>query len=121
MKRNAHLSLIGVICRLGPNDEGGEKASTQWEEIFGIPRSRDLAAFTNARLGFIPFEEGQREGIVSVSIGVSSETKRQEIFKRAQEKGIVHGKWPNQWLEMFGIKWRFSLTGNENDGAQSKL
>ena len=121
MKRNAHLSLVGVVCRLGPNDEGGEKASTQWEEIFGVPRSRDLAAFTNARLGFIPHEEGQREGIVSISIGVSGEQKRQEIFKRAENRGIVHGGYPNQWVEMFGITWRFTLTGNVGDQAQSKL
>ena len=121
MKRHAHLSLLGVVCRLAPNDWGAEKAATQWEEIFGIPRSRDLAAFTNARLGFLHGKEGQPEGIMSISIGVKGETKRNEIFKRAEERGVLDGdEQSRNFVNMLGVRWNFVLTGSD-DEPQSKL
>src|ERR1700761_8378370 len=63
MKKHAHLSLLAAVCRLAPGDWGSELASTQWEQTFGVPRSRDLIQFTNARIGFVHGEEGKREGI----------------------------------------------------------
>ena len=58
MKRSEHLSLEGCVLRLQPGDYDHEAASRQWEETFGVARSRDLLAFTNARLGFTPGREG---------------------------------------------------------------
>ena len=46
MKRRLYLHLHGVVCRLAPGDVDHEAASREWE-TFGIPRSRDLLAFTN--------------------------------------------------------------------------
>lgn len=120
MKRNSHLSLLGVVCRLAPNDGDGETAATQWEQIFGAPRSRDLVAFTNARLGFIHGEEGKPDGIVSISIGINSDVKRQAVFQRAEERGLFETDGSSRWINMFGIKWYFALTGND-DKSQSKL
>lgn len=120
MKRNSHLSLLGAVCRLAPQDGNGEEAATQWEQIFGIPRSRDLVAFSNARLGFIHGEEGKPDGIVSISIGVNSEEKRDGIFERAGERGLLENDGSSRWVNMLGIKWYFSLTGNDNK-PQSKL
>ncbi len=120
MKRNAHLSLLGAACRLSPSDGSGESAATQWEEIFGVPRSRDLIAFTNARIGFIHGEEGEPDGIVSISIGVSDERRRDEIYKRAEGRGLFENDGWSRWVDMLGIKWYFSLTSND-DGKQSKL
>lgn len=120
MKRNGHLSLLGVVCRLGPNDGDGESAATQWEQIFGIPRSRDLVAFTNARLGFMRGEEGKQDGIVSISIGVRGENKRNEILQRAEKRGLLERDGGSRWVDMFGIKWYFSLTSNDEEQT-SKL
>src|ERR1700730_6727268 len=59
MKRRSHLHLHSVVCRLAPGDVDHEAASREWEDIFGIPRSRGLLAFTNAQIGFIRSVEGQ--------------------------------------------------------------
>lgn len=121
MKRNAHLSLLGVVCRLAPGDGNGEEAATQWEKIFGVPRSRDLIAFTNARIGFMRGEEGKPDGITSISIGVNSDRRRSEIYRVAEERGLLKNNAGITWIEMFGIRWYFSLTTNSGEGSGSKL
>ena len=120
MKRHGHLSLLGAVCRLAPGDWGAETAASQWEATFGVPRSRDLIQFTNARVGFLHGEEGQPEGIISISIGVKGEKKRDEIFQRAKQKGVLGGDEARKWVEMLGVKWYFTLTGNDEE-TQSKL
>ena len=107
MKRTSHLNLEGCILRLAPGDVGHEAASRQWEEIFGVVRSRDLLAFTNARLGFIPGKEGQSEGLVSITVGVNGKDKLDAILNRAREEGICG----EGWINMCGVKWYFVLTG----------
>ena len=120
MKQYGHLSLLGAVCRLAPGDWGAELAATQWEQTFGVPRSRDLIQFTNARVGFLHGEEGHREGIESITIGVVGERRRQDIFKRAQEMGILEtDEQKRKSVRMFGIKWGFVLTGE--DERSSKL
>ena len=47
VKRRSYLHLHGDVCRLAPGDVDHEATSREWE-AFGIPRSRDLLAFTNA-------------------------------------------------------------------------
>lgn len=120
MKRSEHLSLLGVVCRLEPSEQSGEKAATQWEQTFGVPRSRDLNAFTNARLGFVAGQEGLPAGIISITIGVRGQKRREDIFRRAQKYGVVkteRGRWQ---IEMLGVRWEFVLTGYE-EAALSRL
>ncbi|KAK3698933.1 hypothetical protein LTR37_016720 [Vermiconidia calcicola] len=113
MEEYGHLSLVGAVCRLQPGDWGSELASTQWEQIFGVPRSRDLIQFTNARVGFLHGEDGQPEGIISITIGVVGERRRQEIFRRAKEMGILDGDGSGKWVNMVGVKWYFALTSED--------
>lgn len=103
------------MLRLAPGDLGHEAAARQWEEIFGVPRSRDLLAFTNARLGFIPGQEGEAEGLVSVTVGVNGRDKLEGILERAREEGICG----DGWINMCGVKWYFVLTAV--DGTKGKL
>ena len=120
MKRTEHLSLAGVVCRLAPGDRMSELAATQWEQTFGIPRSRDLNAFTNARLGFIAGQEGEPEGIVSITIGVKGEKRRDAIFKRAEALHLVKHEKSGRYIQMFGLRWNFTLISLD-EGGQSKL
>lgn len=119
MKKYAHLSLLGAVTRLIPGEGTGEEAATQWERIFGVPRSRDLCAFTNARLGFLRGQDGKPDGIESISVGVVGDRRRREVFRRAEEMGLLDGDGLMKWVKMFGIKWHFVLTGE--DEWDSKL
>lgn len=110
MKRSQHLTLEGCVLRLAPGDVGHEAAARQWEDIFGVARSRDLLAFTNARLGFIPGQEGQPEGLVSITVGVNGKDKLEAILERAKKEGLCG----DGWINMCGIKWHFVLTGYGN-------
>lgn len=107
MKRSEHLTLEGCVLRLQSGDSGHEEAARQWEELFGVARSRDLLAFTNARLGFIPGREGHTEGLTSITLGVNSQDKLEAILGRARDTGICG----NGWVEMCGVKWHLVLTG----------
>ncbi|ORX96645.1 hypothetical protein BCR34DRAFT_628784 [Clohesyomyces aquaticus] len=115
MKRSKHLSLEGCILRLAPGDVGHEAAARQWEEVFGVARSRDLLAFTNARLGFIPGREGEPEGLVSITVGVNGREKLDAILERARKRGV----YDDGWINMCGVKWHFVLTGH--GGTKGKL
>ncbi|RMZ68323.1 hypothetical protein GMOD_00009931 [Pyrenophora seminiperda CCB06] len=115
MKQAGHLNLEGCLLRLQPGDVGHEAASRQWEEIFGVGRSRNLLAFTNARLGFIRGAQGLPEGLVSVTIGVRGKGNLDAILARARNAGVCG----NGWVDMCGVKWYFTLTGH--DEAREKL
>jgi hypothetical protein len=115
MKRSEHLSLEGCVLRLQPGDYDHEAASRQWEETFGVARSRDLLAFTNARLGFTPGREGLAEGLTSITVGVSSQAKLEEIRARAREVGVLN----SGAIEMCGVKFFLSLTAT--GAAKGKL
>jgi hypothetical protein len=107
MKKHADLHLVGAVLRLAPGDSATEAASRQWEDIFGVPRSRDLLAFTNARLGFIRGEAGQPEGLVSITIAIEGRTRFDSILERAREEGLCG----DGWVNMCGIKWYFVQKG----------
>jgi hypothetical protein len=109
MKRTSHLSLEGCVLRLAPdqNKWGHEAAARQWEEIFGVGRSRDLVAFTNARLGFARGEEGKPEGLVSITVGVNGKDKLKGIWERAAKLGLTE----DRWINMCGVRWYLVLTG----------
>ncbi|OCK84149.1 hypothetical protein K432DRAFT_378895 [Lepidopterella palustris CBS 459.81] len=107
MKRHSNLHLSGLVCRLEPGDVDHEGAPRQWEEMFGVARSRDLLAFTNARLGFTRGEEGKPEGLVSITIGVEGVEYLNGILERARAEGLCE----NGWINMLGVKWYFVLAG----------
>ncbi|KAF2641192.1 hypothetical protein P280DRAFT_399231 [Massarina eburnea CBS 473.64] len=115
MKRVSHLSLEGCVLRLAPGDVGHEAAARQWEEIFGVARSRDLLAFTNARLGFVSGREGIKEGLLSITVGVRGKDRLHGILDRASKEGLCG----DGWINMCGIRWYFVLTGY--DGTKVKL
>ncbi|KAF2802706.1 uncharacterized protein BDZ99DRAFT_512370 [Mytilinidion resinicola] len=115
MKRNTHIQLGGLVCRLAPGDVRHEEAPRQWEDMFGVARSRDLLAFTNARLGFMRGEEGKPEGIVSISIGVTGQDTLQGILDRASKEGLLE----DGWVNLLGVKWSFYLASFGN--AKTKL
>ena len=108
MHRTAHLSVQGCVLRLAPGDSDHEAAARQWEDTFGVVRSRDLLAFTNARLGFVPGRDGLHEGLVSITVGVDGTDKLEAIRARAKEAGVYgHGG-----VTMCGVQWHFVLTGH---------
>ncbi|KAI9709946.1 MAG: hypothetical protein M1820_003024 [Bogoriella megaspora] len=107
MKRHSDLSLVGAILRLAPGDTETEAASRQWEQIFGIPRSRDLLAFTNARLGFIRSQDGEQEGLVSITIAVEGKANFDGILERASKAGLC----ADGWINMCGVRWYFADAG----------
>lgn len=111
MKNAEHLTLQGCILRLQPGDSDHEAAARQWEDIFGVTRSRDLLAFTNSRLGFVPGKEGQPEGLVSITVRVNGKTNLDDIRDRAETAGVHR----DGQIEMCGVKWHFSLTGHTQD------
>ncbi|KAI4605825.1 hypothetical protein J4E83_010488 [Alternaria metachromatica] len=108
MERTEHLTLEGCVLRLQPGDLGHEAAAREWEAIFGVVRSRDLLAFTNARLGFIPGRQGQPEGLVSITIGVKGQDQYDAILERARQAGVCG----NDGIDMCGVKWYLALTGH---------
>jgi hypothetical protein len=108
MKRSEHLRLEGCVLRLQPSNSDHEGAARQWEEIFGVTRSRDLLAFTNARLGFVPGREGRSEGLVSITVGVNGKDKLDLIVERARKAG----SYAEGGINMCGIKWNLVLTGH---------
>jgi hypothetical protein len=78
-----------------------------------------LVQFTNARVGFLHGEEGQPEGMISITIGVVGDRRRQEIFNRAKEKGVLVDDRSGRFVKMLGLRWNFVLTAE--DEWQSKL
>jgi hypothetical protein len=108
MERTGHLTLQGCVLRLAPGDSDHEAAARQWEDIFGVVRSRDLLAFTNARLGFVPGRDGLPEGLLSITVGVESKDKLEAIRARAREAGVYGPGGVN----MCGVQWHFVLTGH---------
>lgn len=110
MKRNGDLSLLGCVLRLAPGDYDAELGSKQWEDLFGIPRSRDLLAFTNARMGFVPGRDGEPEGLVSITVGVTGQRRMEEIFERASKLGL---NIEQGGIDMLGVRWFFSNGGEE--------
>jgi hypothetical protein len=118
MKKHSDLHLIGALLRLAPGDVDTEGAARQWRDIFGVDMSRDLLAFTNARMGFIRGVEGEKEGLESVTIGVEGRERFDGILRRASEEGLCG----DGWINMCGVKWYFVLLKEKGkDDGGSKL
>ncbi|KAF1922606.1 uncharacterized protein M421DRAFT_77685 [Didymella exigua CBS 183.55] len=115
MRRSAHFSLEGCILRLPPGDYGHEAAARQWEETFGVTRSRDLLAFTNARMGFVPGQNACPEGLVSITVGVKGQTTLNAILQRARRAEVSS----DGNVSMCGVRWNFVLTGHGDSKLQA--
>lgn len=111
MERAEHLTLAGCVLRLQPGDADYEAAARQWEGLFGVVRSRDLLVFTNTKLGFVPGREGQPEGLLSITVGVSGTDKLDAIRERARRAGA----WADGRITMCGVGWDLVLTGHGAD------
>jgi hypothetical protein len=107
MKKYGDLHLVGALLRLAPGDVDTEGASRQWESVFGVGMSRDLVAFTNARMGFIRGQEGKPEGLDSITIAVNGGERFDGILQRASEEGLCG----NGWINMCGVRWHFVYGG----------
>jgi hypothetical protein len=107
MKKYADLHLASALLRLAPGDVDTEGASRQWESIFGVGMSRDLVAFTNARMGFIRGQQGKQEGLDSITISVNGGERFDGILERASEEGVCG----NGFLNMCGVRWYFAYAG----------
>ena len=57
---------------------------------------------------------------MSINIGVKGDKRRQEILKRAEERGAVVRDGARWWIEMVGVRWNFSLTGDDEETVASK-
>ena len=101
MKRCSDLHLVGAVCRLAPGDTDTEAAARRWEELFGMPRSRDELAFTNARMRFTSGEKGKPEGLESITIAVEGEERMAAILDRARKEGLCG----DGWIDVVGVKW----------------
>ncbi|KAF2403788.1 hypothetical protein EJ06DRAFT_505100 [Trichodelitschia bisporula] len=112
MRETAGLGLLGVVCRLKAGEVDVEGAARRWRDLFGVAMSRDLVAFTNARLGFVRGVEGKGAGIESITVGVAGREKLEDVIKKAREKGVWRGG-THGWAEMCGVKWHFVQTGEE--------
>ncbi|EER24356.1 hypothetical protein CPC735_057260 [Coccidioides posadasii C735 delta SOWgp] len=112
MRRCSHLHLVGIHCRLEPGDLDIEAALNQWEEVFGVPRTRENLQFTNAWMSFVEGKEGASDGLVSITIAVQGKQKLDRIFSAARSFDLPHG---DGWIDMLGLRWHFVLS---NDAAK---
>jgi hypothetical protein len=117
MKKHSDLHLVGALLRLAPGEVDTEAASRQWEQIFGVGMSRDLLAFTNARMGFVRGEEGKKEGLDSITISVEGKDRLEGILQRAKEEGLCG----DGCINMCGVRWFFGNAGGAGKIGGSKL
>lgn len=108
MKKYGDLHLASALLRLAPGDWDTEGASRQWESVFGVGMSRDLVAFTNARMGFVRGQEGQPEGLESITITVNGGDRMDGILQRAREEGVLQD---DGSLRMLNVKWYIRYAG----------
>jgi len=113
-KKSPDLAISGVQLRLAPGDRGTEEAAREWRDVFGVPMSRDLLAFTNARLGFLPGEPGKKEGLETITIAVKGKKKFDQILERVAAEGICG----DGWTDLLGVRWYFRYAGEPNETAK---
>lgn len=106
MRRNSDLHLLEVILRLKAGETDTQVAAEYWEKTFGVRRNGEDVKFTNARIGFIKGQEGEADGIVSITIGVEGKKRLEEIIWRAKLEKLLTSD--NQ-ISMLGIDWKFTL------------
>lgn len=115
MKRHGNLQLLSTTLRLAPGDHDTLTAAKQWEHIFGIQRGKKDGEieFTNAKLSFLPGEQGKGEGITEIVIGVDGRERLDGIHRRASQAALTidnEGR-----LHMLGVKWSFLWLGDSGE------
>jgi hypothetical protein len=113
-QKSPHLAIVGVQLRLAPGDRGTEAAAREWRDVFGVPMSRDLLAFTNSRMGFLPGEPGKKEGLETITIAVKGKEEFDQILERASAEGLCGDGWTN----LLGVKWYFVYAGEPAEVAK---
>ena len=112
MKRCSHLKLLSATLRLAPGQTEVQSATRQWQDYFGIQAKGDELLFTNARIRFVPGEEGQIEGLESITIEVSGKERFERMLELVNREGLCG----NGWTNLLGVKWYFVL--KEEHGRQ---
>lgn len=121
MKRHGDLHLLSTSLRLAPGDHDTSAAAKQWEQVFGIRRGKNGGGieFTNAKLNFLPGEEGKSEGIEDIVIGVKGKERLNGIYKRARQEGLKIDD--EDRVHMLGVRWTFSWLGERDTKNKSRL
>ena len=114
MKKTKDLWLTRVMLRLAPGDADVGGAVRQWSDTFGIPTARrtdgeegEELAYSNCRMGFVPGQQGQPDGVSSVTIGVEGKERLQGIMDRAKAAAV----WKERWMEVANVRWYLTLMG----------
>lgn len=115
MKQTSDLHLLGCTLALGPDDQDTAGAVQQWSTIFSIPATGNQIAFTNARMGFVGGQEGTPEGLQTITVGVETKERLQDILERAQDAGLCDLS--AQTIKMVGVRWHLVLL----DAFQARL
>jgi len=120
MKKYKELHLLSATLRLAPGDHNIDAAAKQWEDLFGVPTGKREGEieFTNAKLGFVPGQQGKSEGIVEIVIGVEGRERLNGIYTTAREEGLKVDD--EGCVDMLGVKWRF-LWLREESGVKARL
>jgi hypothetical protein len=111
MRRNGDLHLLGATLRLLPGETDTQNAAGRWETIFDVKRNEESIEFTNSKIRFIKGEDGQADGIVTITIGVEGKSRLEEIFWRAKLERATSTQ--PACLAMLGVTWRFILVGKQ--------
>lgn len=109
MRRCAHLKLVSATCRLAPGQTDVNAAAQQWQDYFGVQREGGELIFTNARLKFVPGQDGQPEGLESVTIQVNGRARLERMLDVVRREGLCGDGWAN----LLGVKWHFVLADGE--------
>lgn len=109
MKRQGDLQFVSATCRLQPGDNDTAGAARQWEALFGVSRAPEpfSLVFSNMKLSFVNWQEGELEGLESITIAVTGADRFDRILDRASKEGLCG----DGWINMLGVKWFFELEG----------
>jgi hypothetical protein len=121
MRRHSHLRFHTVVLQLAPGDQDTEGAARQWESLFGVKKvEAKHLAFTNATLKFSSANEGEKEGLKEIVIGVLGKENLDGILRRASAEGLgVRKEDYGGSFEMLGVMWHFVL--ERENFLQSRL
>lgn len=116
MKRQADLQFVSATCRLKEGDNDPVGAARQWEELFGVKRAKEpfSLAFSNMDVSFVNWQEGEHEGLESITIAVNGAERFDRILHRASKEGLCG----DGWINMLGVKWFFELVGAGDDSCR---
>ena len=128
MKKTGHLRILSVVLRLAPGDEDVAGAVGTWSSLFGVPTPNEKGgnelAFTNCEMSFVKGQQGEKEGLASITMAVEGRRNLEAIADRAKIEGVwVKGNdgEVGGWIEMVGVKWYLVLTEAEEGRLKANL